>query len=378
MIVEGYFDESGDLDVQPGIFCISGYFIAPDAARAMHADWVVMLEKYQLGFFHMVDCAHGNEGFAHLTNQERIDSVTECIALIKKYVLEGFSVFANGASYKPTRDDVTDAYTDCADGCVKALELFLNEMRINGKIGFFFEKGHDRAGAAYNYLAKHIHRPSDTLRFASKREIPLLQAADLLAWQSCKYAKDYFYPRIGGGEPKRAPRKDFVSLMEHRHTFIHLHMGGGNEKTAGIELWPISMRAPCSVSMKNEDDGPVVYWREEGDDTPIIPVERPLDWRPIGGRMTYVRFEGMSQKSFALCLDDRRLIESIHMMLHATSAHGGNPPIEPLFPAEGATIEEIEGQAFLPIKLRGAATLAFHVPPDVISSLKAYFDKIES
>src|SRR5947209_6461947 len=77
--VEGYFDESGDLDDAPGVFCISGYFIQPEAARAMHADWLVMLEKYQLDFFHMVDCAPdpGNEGFAHLTKKERIDVATE-------------------------------------------------------------------------------------------------------------------------------------------------------------------------------------------------------------------------------------------------------------------------------------------------------------
>jgi hypothetical protein len=91
MIIEGYFDESGALDEPPGIFCISGYFIAPDAARAMHADWLAMLENYQLAFFHMVDCAHGNEGFEHLNKQERAEVVIAAIALIKKYTLEGYS-----------------------------------------------------------------------------------------------------------------------------------------------------------------------------------------------------------------------------------------------------------------------------------------------
>jgi hypothetical protein len=375
MIVEGYFDESGDLDDPPGIFCISGYFIAPDAARAMHADWLAMLEKYQLGFFHMVDCAHGNEGFEHLTKSERIEVVIECITIIKKYTLEGYSIFVNGTSYKPAPEDAPDAYTDCADGCVKALEVFLQEMRVKGKIAFFFEKGHDRAGAAYNYLARHVQRRSDSLTFASKQEVPLLQAADLLAWQSCKYAKDYFYPRIGGGSPKRSPRKDFISLMEHRHTFMHMHMDGSEEKTMGIELWPMSMRAPSSVNFKIEDDGPIIYWREEGDETPIVPIEKPLGWRPIGGRMVYVAFEAMNKKPFALCLDDRRLIESIDVMLQATFAHSGNPFIAPPFPVENASIEEAEGQAILRLKLSGAATLAFQIPSHVLSALKAHLAK---
>jgi hypothetical protein len=373
-LVEGYFDESGGLEEPPRIFCVSGYFIASEAAKQMHIEWVAALEKFQVGAFHMVDCAHGTEGFKRLLKNERIELETELIRLIKKYTLEGFSIFAKGDSYKPSGEAVPDAYADCASGCVKALELFLQEMRAEGKIAFFFEKGHASAGAAYNYIAKHIQRPSDLLTFASKQEIPLLQAADLLAWQSCKYAKDYFYPRIDGGEPKRAPRKDFLSLMEHRHTFMHMHIKDG-EKTMGVELWPMSMRAASSVGMKIEDDGPILYWREEGDETPIVPIERPLGWRPIGGRMTYVAFEGMNKKPFALCLDDRRLIESIYVMLQATSAHGGNPPIEPLFPAESASIEEIEGQAILRIKLRDAATLAFHIPSDIIAALKAHLAK---
>jgi len=163
--------------------------------------------------------------------------------------------------------------------------------------------------------------------------------------------------------------------MEHQHTFMHMHMDGGEKKTMGVELWPMSMRAPSSVNLKIEDDGPIIYWREDGDDTPIVPIERPLGWRPIGGRMIYIAFEAMNRKPFALCLDNRRLIESIYVMLQATSAHGGNPPIEPLFPAESASIEEAEGQAILRIKLSGGATLAFQIPSHVVSALKAHLAK---
>jgi hypothetical protein len=247
-------------------------------------------------------------------------------------------------------------------------------MRLTGSIKFFFEQGHDRAGAAYNYLARNIRRKSDSLTFASKQAVPLLQAADLLAWQSSKYAKDYFYPKQNGGEQRRPPRKDFISLMEHRHTFFHMHMG--EEKTMGVELWPMSMRAPSSVGMKIEDDGPILYWREDGDDTPIVPINRPLTWKPGGGRMVYVAFEDMKNKPFALCLDDRRLIESIYLMLQATSAHGGNDPIEPLLPVENATIHEVEGgSSILRLKLVGAATLAFQIPAEIIAVLKAHLAK---
>src|SRR5438876_2737615 len=46
--------------------------------------------------------------------------------------------------------------------------------------------------------------------------------------------------RLGSDSaPKRAPRKDFQSLMEHSHAFVYL--GEGDRKdTMGIELWPMS------------------------------------------------------------------------------------------------------------------------------------------
>lgn len=368
-LVEGYFDESGDLEQAPGIFCVAGYFIAASAAEQMHAEWTAVLDKFKLRAFHMVDCAHGTEGFKHLDKDQRIEVATEMIGLIKKHTLEGYAVFAKGNSYKPTKDDVPNAYADCASACVKALELFLEELRAEGNIAYFFEQGHASAGSAYNHIARRIKRKSDSLTFASKEGVPLLQAADLLAWQSVKYAKDYFFPRVEGKEPRRSPRRDFVSLMEHRHTFMYMNMDGGDE-TMGIELWPMSMRAPTSVNMKIEDSGPILFWREDGDPTPIVPVEKPLGWRPIGGRMAYVAFEGLNKKPFALCLDDRRLIEAIYIMLQATSAHGGTPPIEPLFPAESAALQEVDGQAILRIKLQGAATLAFHISTDVLAALK--------
>jgi hypothetical protein len=368
-LVEGYFDESGDLKTGDRIFCISGYFIETEQARQMDRDWRAVLAKYNLDFFHMVDCAHGVDGFQHLKLAERIAVVTDLISLIKRYTLEGFSVFAVGDAYEAS--GAPDVYSDCASNCVKALELFLQERRQEGKIAYFFENGHASAGTAYNHMAKKIQRSSDSLTFSSKQEIPLLQAADLLAWQSCKYAKDYFYPASNNREPRRAPRKDFLSLMEHRHTFMHMHIKDG-QKSAAIELWPLSMRAQSSVGLQIEDEGPIIYWRQDGDATPIIPVEKPLGWRPIGGRMVYVAFDGMKNKPFALCFDDQRLLETIYTLIGVASEYGESVPP---FPTEGATIERIDDGAVIRIKLPNSGSIAFQIPPDVLSALREYLSK---
>jgi hypothetical protein len=102
-VTEGYFDESGDFDDAAGIFCVSGYFVAADAAKEMDREWKVILDEYKLPFFHMVDCAHGNEFYATMTLDDRIELVKRLIALIKTYTFEGFSIVANLTLIAPFR-----------------------------------------------------------------------------------------------------------------------------------------------------------------------------------------------------------------------------------------------------------------------------------
>lgn len=54
VLIEGYFDESGDLDSDPGVFCVSGYFIKPEAARLMDGEWGAILVDHQIPYFHML------------------------------------------------------------------------------------------------------------------------------------------------------------------------------------------------------------------------------------------------------------------------------------------------------------------------------------
>lgn len=366
-LVEGYFDESGDLEVSPGVFCVSGYFIKPDQAYEMDREWLAVLEKFQLGYFHMVDCAHGAEGFQHLNKNERIAVVTDLIAIIKKYTLEGFSIIAKADSYR-SQLKAPDVYSDCASGCVRAVQTFLKMQRVDGDVAYFFEKGHKNRHTAYKYIADGLKRPNDSLTFAAKEQVRLLQAADLLAWQSTKYAKDYFYARMRGEQPKRSPRKDFLSLMEHDHTF--LYMGTAGEKDSmGIELWPATKRSPRSVKVSTNKTIEITNWTEDGDPTPIIPVEATYAWRPGGLRFVYVAFNGLMGQKFALAFDEPRLFEGVAMMLEATGAYEDSNNV-PLVSADRVEIVQVEGLSILQIKIRKGATLAFHITPEILAQIK--------
>lgn len=101
LVMESYFDESGDLEVAPGVFCISGYFVTPHHAKLMDAAWEKVLKDHNLPYFHMVDCAHEPPAgpFAGMPKEERIEIVKNLIALIKEHTAEGFSIFARSDEY---------------------------------------------------------------------------------------------------------------------------------------------------------------------------------------------------------------------------------------------------------------------------------------
>ena len=248
--LEGYYDESGDFDdPASGIFVVSGYMITPTAARKMDSEWRKVLTRHDIPYFHMVDCAHEPPSgvFKGKDKLERSRIVKKLIGLIKTYTLEGISLIARASTYQGPRQGAQDIYSQFAAACVKGAHQWLEMTGRTGDVAYFFEDGHTKKSAAYNFIAAGIKRPGDSVSFAPKADISLLQSADLLAWQTAKYVKDYFYPfKIDGKKKERTPRKDFQSLMKHQHVFLHFDMAG-NKELASIETWPMKHRAPVDL-----------------------------------------------------------------------------------------------------------------------------------
>jgi hypothetical protein len=365
VIIEGYFDESGSLDSGGGVFCVAGYFISADAAKTMDEKWGAVLAEYKLPYFHMVDCAHGNDVFSGMPVELRIEIVKKLIDLVKTYTEEGFAFLASADMYDPPQVDGRDPYSYLASGCADALKMFLKMNRIDADIAFTFEEGHKNRKSAYRYLAQKVKRDRDTLTFAAKQTVRLLQAADLLAWQSCKYAKDYSFARWHNGEIKRQPRKDFLSLMEHSHVLMYIN----RERAIGIELWPMSKRSVDTVSMKIENDGPIAYWLEAGEDIPIVPVEAPLGWRRGGAQFAYVAFNGFNDKKFALSFDEPRLFEALSTFMAATSLFEDSY-LTPTISPESLSILVQDGKRVLRIKIPGGAHIGIGLSPTIEEQLK--------
>lgn len=360
VMVEGYFDESGDLDTDKKVFCVSGYFLTSENAKIMDQKWGEVLAEHELPYFHMVDCAHGNGVFKGKTSAERSLIVAKLIQLIKAYTLEGFSFVANGAVFAPPADE-PDIYSTSVEACVFALQIFLQTQRIKGDIAYFFETGHKNRHRAYNHVAEKLGDASQSITFAGKEKVRLLQAADLLAWQTTKYIKD-------ASSGKRGPRKDFASLMEHHHMFCHPVWENG-EKSMGVEIWPISKRSPVTTSISLKTDGPITFLLEDGDDIPIVPIGWPVGWRKGAAGMVYLAVEGVDKKQFYLSFEQASLVQTtLAMLAAATDIYKESGAA--VIPLKGAAVGETGESSILQLELSNESILRFRLPNDVVQQLK--------
>lgn len=284
------------------------------AARAMADRWVATLVEFDVPYFHMVECAHGNGIFAGIDKERRIDLVTKLIGLIKQFTLYGFSALVHASQFKVSVER-PDAYVACAEMCTAGLLSFLEVAKIEGDIAYFFESGHNSQGLAYKHIAKRVEKESSSVTFGEKTKVPLLQAADLLAWQSTKYVKD----RMSN---KRPMRRDFASLMEHPHSLVYMHMDNENGLQLVFEDWPLSRRAQTTAALTMHTNGAIDYACEDEDPTPIVVLDAPLGWREGAGKLIQVYFNGMGGKKLALAFDESRLRLAIMALNQALESQG--------------------------------------------------------
>lgn len=226
-LIEAYFDESGS-GINSPILCVAGYVFEKDAAIMLDEEWAEVLHKYHLPYFRMSSCAHGTEPFVELKkNGETVQVEKEMIKIIKERASCGIAVTVEPSLYDriipQSPNFVREAYTFCLHNCVVGVTEWLEQIKYNGKIAYFFESGHKSQGEANKYMndlfkipeLKERHRYGSHT-FADKKEIKPLQAADLLAWQSFTD-----YKRLIN---KKSSRKDFIALKKDNrppHNILH-------------------------------------------------------------------------------------------------------------------------------------------------------------
>lgn len=216
--IHAFFDESGSHAGSP-VLCVAGYAFGKREARLLANEWRTVLRRYKLPFFHMVDCAHGNDIFSSLRREQRISVATSLIEIIKRRAVHGFAVSVDVEAYHklmPEWAPTRTPYAFCARCIIDEMGKFFRRIAFKGRSSYFFEAGHQSRSEAEQCIKDVLNNPLHKISklhygyeshaFISKLDAPAVQAADILAWQ---WATD-----IKHSLNRRSRRKDFESLRE--------------------------------------------------------------------------------------------------------------------------------------------------------------------
>jgi hypothetical protein len=239
-MIEAYFDESGSHDASP-VLCVAGYIFEKDPAILLDKEWLEALNRYEIPYFRMSQCASGAPPFDKFDKFQRRQIVIDMINIIKKYASCGIEVTVEQSMFDdiaPKAPEIGSSYTFCLDACVVGIKRWADKINYNGEIAYFFESGHKSSNEANRYMNNLFNIPQfrQDYRYAShvfadKKKVRPLQAADILAWQSFTDYKrktigklsrqDFLFLKTGGKPPYRVLH---INKKELRHlTNIYLH-----------------------------------------------------------------------------------------------------------------------------------------------------------
>lgn len=201
---EAYFDESatgGALTAN----CISGYMFEAGAAARMKAEWLKALAAFDLPYFHMVECVHRRKNFQRYHDANDVETpriiMGVFVNLIMRYAYKGISMIYNPIAFSGIHTETKESlaaklYADAAFVAGSFTQSKCGHATNEpGTLRFVFEQGHvgqkilkrTLENLFFSDQARDVPRVTE-IKFATKMEEPLTQAADILAWSSTKYA----------------------------------------------------------------------------------------------------------------------------------------------------------------------------------------------
>jgi hypothetical protein len=178
-LAEAFLDESGTHAGSPALV-VAGYLIERSNSEAMAKAWNEVLTRYQLSYFHMVECAHGNGEFAKLNMTDRIAVQTQMIAIIKQFTVQGIGVIISYADFTKRFGEKCfygTAYTFAMHVIWRGIALWAEKTDFQRQIAYFFEAGHKSAGEAHQLMSLAISAPEirNQMHYAGLRPRPRWQ-----------------------------------------------------------------------------------------------------------------------------------------------------------------------------------------------------------
>jgi hypothetical protein len=194
-MLAAYFDESGTHD-SAVITSVAGFISTPERWQHFDEEWKRVLDHWGLDYFHMKECAHYRGDFAQFKADELgRKQLLWCLGfLICRHCLYGCAVSVVREDHEMLNADprIGSAYNLAAQACIALADKWMGSQQHVGPMSVVLEDGCKYSKDFLDQL-ETLERPLGTLsRFGnivlgSKRQVPALQAADLLAYEQSKY-----------------------------------------------------------------------------------------------------------------------------------------------------------------------------------------------
>jgi hypothetical protein len=226
-----YFDRSRQSigKSKYGIEAVAGFVFSPDNARAFERGWVPMFEEY--GGMHMKDLVSGRRGFKDITPEKRDALFKQFVPLIGKLAERGLIVMCIDDWAKKHRGEFPGYQTPYSMCCFHAVLDCARWAPNSHTIAHVFEAGDPGRWDVENFFfrvnrhhrMKKLFRLSSNVEFKTRKEAPLLGAADFLAYESARMMRRTSLYRaldVPGGLPFRKSFKEILASRKIGAVFL--------------------------------------------------------------------------------------------------------------------------------------------------------------
>lgn len=197
-----YMDESGTHDGSP-VVSVSAYSARPKTWQEFTKRWNVA--KRPIGVFHSTDCEALRSEFKGWSAEQRNELVARLLPTLDYADIRGIAVAINMNDFNAVagKNDLFkrafgSAYATCFQMAVHAVFDEVERIGIQDQIAFFHEDNDYEAEAlsAFNFAKskRKRHKSKVSITFAPKDKFVPLQAADVLAFESNKRARNQSRP----------------------------------------------------------------------------------------------------------------------------------------------------------------------------------------
>jgi hypothetical protein len=182
------FDESGAGDV----LLVSLQLGTVQRARKLKTRWKAELEKVGLPFFHSKDFKNFSGGiFKKLTVEQRTKLLEVLTAIVRKRLSIGYTGKVTISLFDSKSDNTLrarwgTAYSFAIQMLLLVTRLWLDDHKLGADVNILVEDGHKNSNQIIEIL--HHGKTTDpalnimTVGLGSKKDHPILQAADMLAY----------------------------------------------------------------------------------------------------------------------------------------------------------------------------------------------------